>query len=275
MTKKSCLRVLNFCIQHFSKLDTASQDFQGEVIEASRACWDETQNPALRYFLKELVDFTRADIALGSTLYGRQVEVSHAIARSGLQLPRMTQDIASMRFADLKAQAGNFDANPSAEQLRESFFLVKRCAISVTVPKKAWEMKSDFVLLDFPGLGAGTSGVRDRYLCQRELRDVQTILVLLNGQRPGAGGVNEFYQMMQQESGGDIDDCFLTAISRFDQLPVDEEAASYLDQIPVGSLITDEDVFAHVPALDSLVKGAQAFTKNKLSLVMILPPPRL
>ncbi|MGK0187562.1 MAG: hypothetical protein ACI9R3_003350 [Verrucomicrobiales bacterium] len=259
-------------LRQFAKLETAAQDFQQQVIDCCRACWEDTQDPAQRHFLKELVDFTRTDMALGPTLYGRCVKVSHEVARNGLQLPRMTQDISSMRFADLTvAPSAVFSPDPSAEQLGEAFLLVNRCEITVFVPRHAWELTSDFVLLDFPGLGAGTSGVRDRYLCQRELKDVQTILVLLNGQRPGAGGVNEFYQMMQQERAGNIADCFLTAISRFDQLPVDEQAATFLDKLPLTAPITDHEIFEQVPALDTLIKSAQAFTKNSDRIILLSP----
>ncbi len=261
----------NEAIQRFSNLDATAVDFHDQMIECCRMCWNETQDPALRYFLKELVDFSRTDRSFGSALYGQRVEVPHAMAHSGLQLPRLSQDIASMRFVDLTTSISHeFSASPSVDQLRESFLLIRRCEIEVTVSRHAWEMESDFVLLDFPGLGAGTSGVRDRYLCQRELHDVQTILVLLNAQRPGAGGVNEFYQMMEQEGG--TEDSFLTAISRFDQLPMDEQAAAFLDgHAQPAANIADEEVLSRVPALDTLVKSACAFTKRADRIFLLSP----
>ena len=83
---------------------------------------------------------------------------------------------------------------------------------------------SEFILLDFPGLGAANSGVRDTFLSLRELAEVQTILVLLNGKSPGSDRANKIFTMMQQQRPGqDLKDLILVGVGRFDQLPLESE----------------------------------------------------
>ena len=86
------------------------------------------------------------------------------------------------------------------------------------------QVLSEFVLLDFPGLGAANSGARDTFLSLRELAEVQTILVLLNGKSPGSDRANKIFTMMQQQRPGqDLKDLILVGVGRFDQLPLESE----------------------------------------------------
>src|SRR5262249_31453393 len=78
----------------------------------------------------------------------------------------------------------------TADWLRKAFPLVRRVDVEVAVSERIWDLAGmqgagEWVLLDFPGLGAAESGVRDGFLCERELREVQTILILLDGRTPG------------------------------------------------------------------------------------------
>jgi len=67
--------------------------------------------------------------------------------------------------------------------LQNSFPLIRRVDIEVKISREIWDVSgaAKFMLLDFPGLGAANSGARDTFLSLRELAEVQTILVLLNG----------------------------------------------------------------------------------------------
>lgn len=102
--------------------------------------------------------------------------------------------------------------------IRLTFPLIRQCEVTVNISKKIWDLspvkgQNDFVLIDFPGLGAETSGVRDAFLCLRELEDVQTILILLNANKPGAGEAQEIFNLMQQHHA-DLQNRVLVGVSR-------------------------------------------------------------
>ena len=92
--------------------------------------------------------------------------------------------------------------------------------------ERVWDLSGvqgagEWVLLDFPGLGAAESGVRDGFLCKRELREVQTILILLDGRRPGGEGGQTIFSMLHADRPGqDLRDSILVVVNRFDQLPI-------------------------------------------------------
>lgn len=103
---------------------------------------------------------------------------------------------------------------------------IRRVDIEVRICREIWDITGaeEFVLLDFPGLGAANSGARDTFLSLRELAQVQTILVLLNGKSPGSDRANKIFSMMQQQRPGqDLKDLILVGVGPFDQLPLDSE----------------------------------------------------
>ena len=87
-----------------------------------------------------------------------------------------------------------------------------------------------FVLLDFPGLGAADSGVRDLYLCRRELAEVQTILILLDGKKSGGNEGNQLVDLLaENRRGRDIKDAVLVGVGRFDTIPLHKEGEAKLE----------------------------------------------
>jgi hypothetical protein len=71
-----------------------------------------------------------------------------------------------------------------------AFPLIERVVLDVRVASETWDLSTlpagcEFVLLDFPGVGGGLTHVRDLYLTQRGLRDVHTVLVMVDSEKPG------------------------------------------------------------------------------------------
>jgi hypothetical protein len=145
----------------------------------------------------------------------------------------------------------------------------------------------EWVLLDFPGLGAAESGVRDGFLCKRELREVQTILILLDGRRPGGEGGQVIFNMMNADRppGQDLRDSILVIVNRFDQLPIQAEGGELLldrlvgwtdpagqaaDHLPAADPepIPETEVLARLPVLSAMVVGARNLTRRDDRIVV-------
>src|SRR5262245_60557229 len=154
-----------------------------EVEAWGKSVWGhggDTPNPALRYLVRELVWFARCcRSAAGAALLDertapeRTFEVDVETAREGLALPRPSSSITAQRFEDLPAGPGALPRPLTADFLRKAFPLVRRVDVEVKVAKQIWDLSGiqgagEWVLMDFPGLGAAESGVRDCFLCKRE-----------------------------------------------------------------------------------------------------------
>ena len=213
-------------------------DFQDwEQLEAwCRQSWDrcgEPANPLFRYVLRELVWFGRCSAStVGRHLLTRGQKpsaVSDGVeVQRGLELPPQ-QDVTKAKFESLPPGPGAtpFPETLTAEFLQKAFPLVRRVKMNVQVPASLWNLTVPggipFVLLDFPGLGAAQSGVRDEYLCRQELEDVQTILIVLNAQQVGGTVGPELFNRLQSarpkdKKGQNLRDNILVAINRFDQI---------------------------------------------------------
>lgn len=261
-----------------------------EVQEHCHSAWEQTHSPGLRYLIRELMVFLQCDAALGELLYEQTVDVPPNVAREGLTLARAGDEISSQGFAELTQKPATFDlrAGISAEQIRAAFPLILRCEATLEVSKAIWDLSglrkgNEFILLDFPGLGADESSVRDRYLCLRELQETQTILILLNGHRPGSGGTTVLYDMMLRERGESLDDQkdrYLVGVGRFDQIPLDsnqkDSILQMLDESNSGGLlpqtaISERRIVENVEVLDRLVKSARGFTTRNDRIHLLSP----
>ena len=202
--------------------------------EWSRKAWTATTNPSLRYLIRELVGFVRAYAKCGSGLCesADAFEVEADAARNGLTLKADKESIQGMAFTDLPAPAHAVATRPitlTSDLIRDGFPLIRKVSVDVTVSRQMWDFAAltganRFVLMDFPGLGAESSGVRDLYLCLGELAEIQTILIVLNGRQPGGNEGTHLYNLLQEHRPGqDIRDMILVAVGRFDQLPIQNE----------------------------------------------------
>jgi hypothetical protein len=223
----------------------------------------------------------------------RTFAVDAETVREGLALPRANTSITTLSFEDLPRAPGPMPKALTPEWLRQAFPLVRRVDVEVGVAERVWDLSGmegagEWVLLDFPGLGAAESGVRDGFLCKRELREVQTILILLDGRRPGGEGGQIIFNMMNADRppGQDLRDSILVVVNRFDQLPIQADGGEVvLERIvgwseptdsPGGSRppadpepIREADVLPQLPVLAASVVGARNLTRRDDRIVFV------
>jgi hypothetical protein len=217
------------------KLRAAADQGPWRDVEACcRHSWDRCgspPSPRLRQVLREMAWFARCcSSPAGQALLEkgpRSTPLPQAeVACHALQLPHAT-NLTQMTYDELPGGPGAAVPNPmTADFLQSALPLVRRLTADVRLPPELWDVSGDqdgtpFLLLDFPGLGADESGVRDSFLCDRELREVQTILVVLKGDRIGSDVGAALFARLQagRPEGHDLRDNILVGINRFDQLP--------------------------------------------------------
>jgi hypothetical protein len=274
-----------------------------EVEAWCRATWGhggDHPNPALRHLLRELTWFVRccrspAGEALlnAKTLGERTFAVDAETVREGLALPRTNTSITALPFEALPEAPGPVPASLTPDWLRRAFPLVRRVDIEVGVAERVWDLSGmqgagEGVLLDFPGLGAAESGVRDGFLCKRELREVQTILILLDGRRPGGEGGQIIFNLMNADRppGQDLRDSILVVVNRFDQLPIQADGGEVVlerivgwsepadpsgDSLPPADPepVREADVLPQLPVLAASVVGARNLTRREDRIVFV------
>lgn len=272
------------------------------VQEWCKEAWEHSTNPKLRTLIRETIIFLRA-YSQCAALLGRRYEVTEETAKSGLTLKLSGGSLAQDSFHSIPPPPAKLDAAPGSltpSLISNTFPLIRCCDITIHVSKKIWNLspiktQSDFILLDFPGLGAETSGVRDAYLCMRELEDVQTILILLNAKQPGAGEAQQIFNLMQKHHK-DLQDRILVGISRFNQLPInpngwsqiesllslsgtdtlededEEDALGLFESSPPPSNLRESDLYTHLPTLGQLISSAKALTARTDRVVFLSPP---
>jgi hypothetical protein len=265
-----------------------------EVEAWCRSVWGhggDHPNPALRHLLRELAWFARCcrSAAGEALLAARETErvfpVDAATVREGLALPRASVSITALPFEELPGPPGPMPQPLTPAWLRQAFPLVRRVDIEVGVSEQVWDLSGmdgagEWVLLDFPGLGAAESGVRDGFLCKRELREVQTILLLLDGRRPGGEGGQTIFSMLHADRPGqDLRDSILVVVNRFDQLPIQADGGEMVLERIVGwsepgerqpdtlpgadpEPVHEADVLPQLPVLAATVVGARNLTRR-------------
>jgi hypothetical protein len=275
----------------------------GDVEGWCRQAWGhggDNPNPALRNLLRELTWFVRccrcpAGAALLNATDARQrvFAVDAETAREGLALARASAGVSALKFEQLPEAPGPLPPTLNAAWLRKAFPLVRRVDAEVQVSQRIWDLSGlegvgEWVLLDFPGLGAAESGVRDAFLCKRELREVQTILILLDGRRPGGEGGQVIFNMMNADrpAGQDLRDSILVVINRFDQLPIQADGGELVlermvgwrdpDQGQADSLppadpepVSEREALTQLPVLGAVVVGARNLTRRDDRIVML------
>ncbi len=244
------------------------------------SAWNSTQSPKLRYLIRELMLFASTCEAYGEALGGKSYQIDAATAQQGLTLPPPPLDIRNLSFKDILPPAlvrlPQAPAKLMPKLLQLSFLLLRRVDVEVKVSKDIWNLSNwgdnKFILLDFPGLGADDSGIRDTFLSLRELQEVQTILILLNGRRAGSGTASEIYSMMEQQRGQDLKDRILAGVGRFDQLPLDSEKS--LDELIdhfVREPLRKETVLEKLNVLRTTIASTRALTAEKDRSVLLSP----
>ncbi|GAX42462.1 hypothetical protein NIES4075_34630 [Tolypothrix sp. NIES-4075] len=257
---------------------------QNDILSWCEQAWNNSKNLELRYLLRELVLFVRAYNCYGAAMCGRRYDIDATTARDGLTLAEQPMAIQTLNFEDLPPthiRLPNAPQRLPAKLLQNSFPLIRRVNIEVKISKDIWDVSgnngtSEFILLDFPGLGAANSGVRDTFLSLRELAEVQTILVLLNGKSPGSDRANKIFTMMQQQRPGqDLKDLILVGVGRFDQLPLESEGGEReLDSLiddNADNPLKESSVCQKLKVLQTTLDGASAFTTQKERIILLSP----
>ena len=219
-------------------LKSTNQVDSHQILAWCAQFWNQVQSLELRSLMRELVTLVRTYQVYGNDICGRSYQVDQVTAKDGLTLADPQRDILALDFRQLPIAPKPWKtlAQPSAKDLQSSFSLIRRIDVNIEISKEVWDLSSfqganEFVLLDFPGLGADDSGVRDAFLSLRELKDVQTILLLLDGRHPGAGTAAKIRSMLERDKGQDLRDRIIVGVGRFNQLPLghnDERAIESL-----------------------------------------------
>ncbi|YAG13697.1 Proteasome protein [Nostoc sp. DSM 114161] len=249
-----------------------------DIIDWCEDAWNSSNNLELRYLLRELVLFLRAYQAYGEVMCSGRYQIDATTAREGLQLVEQPMAIQTLKFEDLPPAHIRLPSPPQrlpTKLLQNSFPLIRRVDIDVKISREIWDVTgaAKFILIDFPGLGAANSGARDTFLSLRELAEVQTILVLLNGKSPGSDRANKIFTMMQQQRPGqDLKDLILVGVGRFDQLPLESEGGEReLDRLTEDRDLHEEIVLQKLKVLQTTIDGAKAFTTQKDRIVLLSP----
>jgi hypothetical protein len=274
-----------------------------EVEAWCRQAWThggDNPNPALRNLLRELTWFVRCcQSPAGTALLdaadkkNRVYPIDAETAREGLALTRSNTSITALRFEEMPEAPGPMPQALTASWLRKAFPLIRRVDADVQLSSRIWDLSGmqgagEWVLLDFPGLGAAESGVRDAFLCRRELREVQTILILLDGRRPGGEGGQNIFSMMNADlpPGKDLRDSILVVMNRFDQLPIQADGGEAVmerligwrdlveqatDSLPAADPepLPEKEVLTQLPVLGAMVVGARNLTRRDDRIVAL------
>jgi Dynamin family len=253
--------------------------------------WNQTQSLELRCLLRELVIFVRTYTLYGTDICGRVYQVDQVIAKKGLRLVEPPMNILELEFERIPTpykRWNNLQA-PTSDDLQHTFSLISRIDVTVELSREIWDLSglqgtNEFILLDFPGLGAADSSVRDTFLSLRELAEVQTILLLLNGRYPGGATAAKIRSMLERNKGEDLKDRIIVGVGRFNQLPMspsDERALDILvqqvsepgDDEAIFSVfnepLDEEVVLEQLPILQLIVASASNLTTEKKNIVLL------
>lgn len=256
------------------------------ILDWCKLAWEGTRNIELRYLLRELVWLLNTYKSYGKEFCGdgHSWEIDRSILKDALQLPYQPLDIQNLTFDRLPTSPVPLPDSPRSlndKLLKSSFPLIRCIKIEVKICRQIWDLggASKFTLLDFPGLGSANSGVRDTYLSLRELAEIQTILILLDGRKPGGETANRLFTMMQKHKGEEIKDRILVAVGRFDELSLDNPQV--VDQLinldlddddPFSeSELTEDYILEQLTVLRTTIGSAKAFTNKPERIVFCSP----
>jgi Dynamin family len=235
-------------------------------------------DPVARKLIREILS-TRAAAAEGASMLGTPRKIAPDKLKDVLQIPRVNAP-------DVFPGASSLALDPAgAEHPAWAFPLIERVVLDVSVAPQAWNLsalpaESEFVLLDFPGVGGGLTHVRDLYLTQRGLRDVHTVLVMVDSEKPGGRAADDFYGFLREltakqatipDAGAPEDveeplaDRLLYCATRFDLLRPPDEA-----ELGAGPLagITEQGLLSKCEPLWTLLQSGHRPGASSMSAML-------
>jgi hypothetical protein len=207
------------------------------VTKVCRRLWapGSSRNPEILKTATELLAI-RAAHRSGEDLLGMPVVVADdRVRRAGLELAAGSG--VPDEYPDFPVRTGltRTAVQGDDEALRITFPLIRRVAYKVVVNSRLWPLNSlhghggEIVLLDFPGLTASRSALRDEYLSSFELRNVHTILSVADARKPDNQTPHKLHSMLERHGRGrpEMERSILAIGNRFDEVPAP-------DSLPVG-----------------------------------------
>lgn len=260
----------------FKRLQSAKNIDTTEILKWCEQVWNQTQNLEMRYLLRELVIFVRTYRVYGVDICGKSCDIDHKTAKKGLELGSLPSNILELDFDKLPPVPKPWHSlkEPSVEDVQNSFSLIRRINVTVKVSKEIWDLSSlqgtnDFVLLDFPGLGAANSGVRDKILSLQAMEDVQTILLLLDGRKASTDTAVKIRSMLEEHKNSDLKDRILVGVGRFNQFPLNVKDEHKIDSLLENPLLSEETALKELTTLKDTIDSASNLTTKKENVVLL------
>ena len=234
----------------------------------------------LNNLIKEIKLFTQSYI-----WYGKDVCSTVDSVKNPVQVDIDTVHFAlrlENNFINNQNEKINFNSISSTEKeksgdfLQATFPLIHKIDVEVKVSEAIWNLSSiqganKLVLLDFPGLGNKGSSVRDKFLSQREIENVQTILILTYGPRPGSDNTSEIFSMLKQQPNISKDESknelILVGVGRFDEINFVQATLDEL--IQQEEPLTEETILSKLGVLDKAIQSVQNYTKHPDRIIFL------
>jgi hypothetical protein len=228
--------------------------------------------PGLNKAITELEVFAKACNEYGDIVDGKFYSIDADTAQFGLKLPSDPTTIQKQNFDQIPPQKEQLP-----EFLKATFPLIRHIDVEVKVSEIIWNLsfiqgEHKIILLDFPGIGAADSALRDQFLSQYEMDKVDIILLLTSGPQPGSTRDDEIFDMLRQKRSNEslVDNFIVVGVGRFDEL----SARSYFDDLISDNnsekQLTEETVIQKIPALQKAIKSARALTQGNDERIVLL-----
>jgi hypothetical protein len=189
--------------------DPVTQDWRRLEQWCRSQLWaTEFGNPEQRKIAVELATIRDAHLSAGHLL-GQRVTVTERLIRDVLDLGKGHPVPGAFPERNMTPAITEDSVARDSTHLRATFPLIKRVAYRVKVNPGIWsvaKLQGDnaIVLLDFPGLTARRSALRDEYLSRAELRDIHTIITVISATDPETDVPDRFYSMLERAGSDDI-----------------------------------------------------------------------
>ncbi len=248
-------------------LTSEDANIWGDIIAWSQEAIKSDITPRFKHAIQEVVVFVESYRRYGNSVCGKSSVIDIDTARSGLKLPSDPTDILKLKFDQTLPNKQRI-----TKILQATFPLIRRINVEVKISDKIWNLSSlqgtnKLALLDFPGLGARKSESRDQFLAVLAMKNVQTILLLLDSTRPESAKNDQIFDLLrQQRHNENLDDFILAGIGKFDELAEGGIDNLLNNQEP----LTEEKVFQEIPALREAIKSARDLTKEKDERIVLL-----